>query len=83
MKLQQEEEIIAETYSFWEASIIKNLLEGYGIMCRFLKEGPDLLPFTINGLARIRVVVKKEEAERAKLLLKDLQKKNNYKLIKE
>ncbi len=75
MKKTNGEEIIVETYSPWEASIIKNLLEGYGIFCRFIKEGPDLLPFTLDGLGKIRIAVKKEDADEAKKLLKDFQLK--------
>lgn len=72
---ENDEEIIIETYSPWQASLIRNLLEEYGIFCRFIKELPDVLPFTLDGLGKIRIAVKKEDADRAKRLLQDFEKK--------
>lgn len=72
---KDDEEIIIETYSPWQATLVRNLLEEYGIFCRFIKELPDILPFTLNGLGKIRIAVSKEDASKAKRLLQDFEKK--------
>ncbi len=68
------EEIIYIAWAPWEASLIKNLLNGYEIPCRLIREVPDILPFTINGLGKIQIAVPAKYAQDAKNLLKDLKK---------
>ncbi|OGF64051.1 MAG: hypothetical protein A2Y62_15420 [Candidatus Fischerbacteria bacterium RBG_13_37_8] len=72
---EYKEEIIMETYSPWEASLIQNLLQSYDIPSRFVREVPDILPFTIDGLGKIRIAVPSDKAEEAKKLLQDFQSK--------
>ena len=65
------EEIIYVTWSPWEASLIKNLLASYEIQCRFIRDVPDILPFTVNGLGKIQIAVASKYAEEARKLLED------------
>jgi len=75
------EEIIYITWSPWEASLIKNLLLSYEIPCRFIREVPDILPFTVDGLGRIQIAVSSHYADEARKLLEDF--KSGERLLEE
>ncbi len=55
-----------------EASIIKGLLEASGIQCALVTPVPrNVYPFTIDGLAEIRINVLETDAEAARTILDD------------
>jgi len=55
-----------------EASIVKALLETAGIQCTLVTPVPhNVYPFTVDGLAEIRVNVVETDAEAARILLDD------------
>jgi len=56
-----------------EANIIKSVLEGDGIESVFSSDAArSVHPFTINGLGKVKVMVNKKDAERAKELVKNV-----------
>ncbi len=58
-----------------EANIVKALLESAGIQCTLVTPVPhNLYPFTVDGLAEIRVNVLEADAEAARTLLDDYEK---------
>ncbi len=53
-----------------EAQLIKNMLESNGISCILVRQVPSsVYPFTVDGLAEVRILVKEEDASFAKKLL--------------
>ncbi len=58
-----------------EAFLVKGLLEAAGIQCTLVMPVPhNLYPFTVDGLAEIRVNVLDADAEAARILLDDYEK---------
>ncbi len=58
-----------------EAFIVKALLEAAGIRCTLVTPVPhNVYPFTVDGLAEIRVNVLDADAEAARILLDDYEK---------
>jgi len=56
-----------------EAQLIKNMLENNGISCILVTQVPSsVYPFTVNGLAEVRILVKEEDASLAKKLLSEI-----------
>ncbi len=55
-----------------EANIVKGLLEESGIHCALLTQVPhNIYPFTVNGLAAIRINVLESQLEEARTVLRD------------
>ena len=64
--------VLMTTQSEAEANIVKSLLEASGIHCALLTQVPhNLYPFTVNGLAAIRIKVLDSQLEAAKEVLRD------------
>lgn len=64
--------VLMVTESETEANIVKSLLEASEINCVLVTQVPhNVYPFTINGLASIRIKVLDSELEAAKALLHD------------
>ncbi len=60
------------TQSEAEANIVRGLLEEAGIHCALLTPVPhNLYPFTIDGLAAIRIKVLESQLEAAQALLRE------------
>jgi hypothetical protein len=60
------------TQSEAEANIVRSLLEEAGIHCALLTPVPhNLYPFTVNGLAAIRIKVLESQLEAAQALLRE------------
>ena len=60
------------TQSEAEANIVRGLLEEAGIHCAFLTPVPhNIYPFTVNGLAAIRIKVLESQLEAAQALLRE------------
>jgi hypothetical protein len=60
------------TQSESEANIVRSLLEEAGIHCALLTPVPhNLYPFTVNGLAAIRIKVLESQLEAAQALLRE------------
>jgi len=58
-----------------EASIVKALLEAAGIQCTLVTPVPhSVYPFTVDGLAEIRVNVLDSDVAAARTLLQDYEK---------
>jgi hypothetical protein len=58
-----------------EASIVKALLEAAGIPCTLVTPVPhNVYPFTVDGLAEIRVNVLDADVEAARALLEDYER---------
>ena len=50
--------IVARTWTDSEASVIKSLLESYGIPCHYTSELPHrIYPASVDGLGEIRIFV--------------------------
>jgi hypothetical protein len=63
------------TESETEANIVKSLLEASQINCVLVTQVPhNLYPFTINGLASIKIKVLDSDLAAAKSLLADMEK---------
>ncbi len=55
-----------------EAYLIKGKLEEEGIPCVLVREVPhSLYPFTIDGLAEVKILVPVEERERAEQIIEN------------
>lgn len=64
--------VLMVTESETEANIVKSLLEASEIDCVLVTQVPhNVYPFTVNGLASIRIKVLDSHLEAAKALLKD------------
>ncbi len=64
--------VLMTTQSEPEANIVKGLLEESGIHCALLTQVPhNLYPFTVNGLAAIRIKVLESQLEAARAVLRD------------
>jgi hypothetical protein len=64
--------VLMTTQSEAEASIVKSLLEQSGIHCALLSQVPhNIYPFTVNGLAAIRIKVLDSQLEAAKAVLRE------------
>jgi pyruvate/2-oxoacid:ferredoxin oxidoreductase alpha subunit len=64
--------VLMITQSETEANIVKSLLEESGIHCALLTQVPhNLYPFTVDGLAAIRIKVLESQLEAAKALLRE------------
>lgn len=60
------------TQSETEANIVRSLLEGSGIDCLLVTPVPhSVYPFTVDGLATIRIKVLESQLEAARALLQD------------
>ncbi len=74
-QLEMDEEapvVITRTGNTSEASVIKSLLEGYGIPCECLSDLPQqIYPLSGAGLAEIRIFVPASLAPEAQRVLKD------------
>jgi hypothetical protein len=54
-----------------EAQVIKSLLESYDIPCLLQSHAaPSVHMFTIDGMGEVKVMVREDLAERARLLIK-------------
>ncbi len=59
-----------------EAQLIKNLLKSNGIFSILVGQVPSsVYPFTVDGLAEVRVLVNKNDASDAKRLLENREEK--------
>ena len=57
-----------------EANIIRGLLEAAGIGCVLVTPVPhSLYPFTVDGLAKVKIQVLDTDAERARIILEDFE----------
>lgn len=64
--------VLMTTQSETEANIVKSLLEESGIHCALLTQVPhNIYPFTVNGLAAIKIKVLESQLEDAKEVLRD------------
>jgi hypothetical protein len=64
--------LLLTTQSETEAEILKSLLESNGIRCTFLTQVPhNLYPFTVDGLAAIKIKVLDSQLEMARELMRD------------
>jgi hypothetical protein len=64
--------VLMITQSEAEAGIVKGLLEESGIHCALLTQVPhNVFPFTVDGLAAIRIKVLESQLEAAKALLRE------------
>jgi hypothetical protein len=62
------------TQSEEEANIVKGILEGSGIRCVLVTQVPhNVYPFTVDGLAAIRIKVLDSQLEAAQTVLRDYQ----------
>lgn len=69
---------IHEVQGSAEASIVESLLKAHGIECSATGHNVHgVYPFTVDGLGRIRILVKEEDAGRAGEILEKNLKKNN------
>jgi len=60
------------TQSEDEANIVKGILEGSGINCVLVTQVPHgIYPFTVDGLAAIRIKVLDSQLEAAQTVLRD------------
>jgi hypothetical protein len=60
------------TQSEEEANIVKGILEGLGINCVLVTQVPhSIYPFTVDGLAAIRIKVLDSQLEAAQAVLRD------------
>lgn len=61
---------VRKVYGPVEADVIKSFLEGQGITCILRgRMVQSVMPYTVNGLAEIRVLVMEKDFETATLLL--------------
>jgi hypothetical protein len=66
--------VLMITQSESEAHIVRSLLEDAGIHCALLTPVPhDIFPFTVNGLATIKIKVLDSQLEEAQAVLRDYQ----------
>jgi hypothetical protein len=64
--------VLMMTQSESEANIVHGLLEESGIHCVMLTQVPhNIYPFTVDGLATIRIKVLESQLEAAQSLLRD------------
>jgi hypothetical protein len=64
--------VLLTTQSETEAEIVKGLLEESNIHCTFLTQVPhNLYPFTVDGLAVIKIKVLESQLETARELVRD------------
>ncbi len=64
--------VLMTTQDETEANIVKGLLEESGIHCALLTQVPhNIYPFTVNGLAAIRIKVLESQLEEARTVLHD------------
>lgn len=62
--------LLVTTWSDGEASIIKQLLETYGIICQVESDVPHtVFPLSVDGLGEIRVLVAADRLEEARRIL--------------
>jgi hypothetical protein len=62
--------VVWEGWGETEAKLVKVLLEGHGIECMVQGESTALsLGFAIDGLAEVQVLVRPEDADRARDLI--------------
>jgi hypothetical protein len=67
-------ELLTETNGRMEADMLRSYLEATGIEVELFQEavGHLIYPVTVNGLGRVQIFVPKEQAARARELLKAL-----------
>lgn len=72
MKANDELVVVYETHGITRAEIIKSKLEGAGIpaMLKYESLGP-VLAVTVDGLGKVKVLVRKEDEQTAIELLKE------------
>lgn len=77
--------VIARAWADSEASVIKSLLEGYGIPCHYASELPSrLYPTAVEGVGQIRIFVPAPLADEATRILEDHQRdQGNLRLVDE
>jgi hypothetical protein len=65
-------ELLTETNGRMEADMLRSYLEATGIEVELFQEavGHHIYPVTVNGLGRVQIFVPKEQAARARELLK-------------
>lgn len=55
-----------------EAELLREVLEENGILCALVGEVPStLLPFTVDGLAKVRILVLEDVADEARAIIKE------------
>jgi hypothetical protein len=61
---------VARVYGPFEADVIKNFLESYGIVCIVRGQtAPFVYPLTVDGMAEFKVLVNKTDREKAEDLI--------------
>ena len=67
--------VLMKTQSETEANIVRSILEGSGIHCALLTQVPhNIYPFTVDGLAAIKIKVLDSQLEAAQALLRDYER---------
>jgi hypothetical protein len=61
---------VTRVYGPFEADLIKNFLESYGIVSVISgRTAPFIYPFTVDGMAEFKVLVQKTDVEKARDLI--------------
>lgn len=61
---------VARVYGPFEAEVIKNFLESYGIVCVVRgRTAPFVYPLTVDGMAEFKILVNKTDREKAEDLV--------------
>ncbi|MCD6521612.1 DUF2007 domain-containing protein [Candidatus Calescamantes bacterium] len=65
----------------FEANLIKGLLESEGIPCNLITQVPhSVYPFTVDGLAEVQIMVREEDADRAREIIESKEGEKNNQL---
>ena len=63
-------ELLVKTWSDGEAAMVRQILAAYGIPCQVVSDVPHtILPFTVDGLGEIRILVPASRLPEARELL--------------
>jgi hypothetical protein len=74
--------VVATTWMTSEASVIKSLLEGYGIPCHYSSEMPQpISPLPAEGSTEIRIYVPAALAEEARRVLEEHRRQGKLHLV--
>ncbi len=69
MKANDELVVVYTTHGALHAEIIKSKLESAGIPATVLAEAQGVIPMTVDGIGKAQVLVTRERAAEARLLL--------------
>ena len=62
--------LLVRTWNDGEAAMVRQILASYGIPCQVVSDVPHtVLPFTVDGLGEVRILVPAERLDEARELL--------------